>query len=124
MDNNRNTLLRRNVESDGTTLDLSSGFRGGRRSIGAEPPSSPTRPANTPGAPRGPWPEPSNDLERAYLADYLATREQRAYDADVHARVSPDPVTWCFLHDEAVDDCSGCEKAHARYGISRRWGTR
>jgi hypothetical protein len=97
MDNNRNTLLRRNVESDGTTLDLSSGFRGGRRSIGAEPPSSPTRPANTPGAPRG---------------------------ADAHAAVSPDPVTWCFLHDEAVDDCSGCEKAHARYGISRRWGTR
>jgi hypothetical protein len=107
MDNNRNTLLRRNVESDGTTLDLSSGFRGGRRSIGAEPPSSPPRPANTPGAP-----------------DYLATREQRAYDADAHAAVSPDPVTWCFLHDEAVDDCSGCEKAHARYGISRRWGTR
>jgi hypothetical protein len=67
---------------------------------------------------------PSNDLERAYLADYLATREQRAYDADVHARVSPDPVVWCFLHDEAVDDCTGCEKAHARYGISRRWGTR
>lgn len=72
---------------------------------------------------RNPLPHPSNALEAAYLADHLANRERRAHEADHHAQVNPDPVVWCDLHDEAIGDCTGCEKQHQLYGVPL-WGGR